>query len=59
MGCQRVADDFAGWATFRQRFSFLTRLGTVRLVCVTRAKPLTSLNHRERCSHNAFRSRRP
>jgi hypothetical protein len=54
-----IADDFVGSASFRQRFSFLGRLGTVRLVCVTRAKPLTSANHREWCSHNVFRSRRP
>ena len=53
-----VADDSASWANFSQRFSFLGRLGTVRLVCVTRAKPLTLLNPRERCARNAFRNRR-
>jgi hypothetical protein len=46
-------------ANFGQRFSFPSPLGTVRLVCVTRAKPLAALNRRERCSHNAFRNPRP
>jgi hypothetical protein len=53
------ADDFARSANCRQRFSFLGRLGTVRLVCVTRARPVTPANHREWCWHNVFRRRRP
>jgi hypothetical protein len=39
-----------------QRFSFPSRLGSVRLVSVTPAKPRTSDRHREHRAHNAFRS---
>jgi len=50
-----AAADFAGRA-ISVRFSILCRLGTVRLMSVTRAKPCPAAHHREHHAHSAILS---